>query len=187
MSETTSEVTATAGEQNEQGQEAAKEFTAITSQEDFDKAIQARIARERAKIPADYDELKANAAKFTEWQESQKTEAQKLADRATELERENAELKSGMTRAEVAAAKGVPVALLTGSTQEELEAAADALIEFRGEQLQASAMQPVPTEGTNLGNPGKSQLNDSDIESMSPEEINKARREGRLNKLLGIN
>lgn len=142
MSEQTS--TAVAGEQNEQ-QEQAKEFQAITSQEDFDAAIQARIARERAKIPADYDELKANAAKFTEWQDSQKTEAQKQSDELAELRKENGELKSGKTRAEVAAAKGVPVALLTGSTQEELEAAADALIAFRG--AQSSTQLHVPNEG----------------------------------------
>lgn len=140
------ETTAPAGEQNnEQSTESTTEFTAITSQEDFDKAIQSRIARERAKIPTDYDELKANAAKFNEWQESQKTEAQKQAERTAELERENAELKAGKTRAEVAAAKGVPSELLSGSTKEELEASADALIKFRGEQ--GSKPLHVPNEG----------------------------------------
>jgi hypothetical protein len=135
VSEQTS--TAVAGEQNEQGQEASKEFTAITSQADFDTAIQARIARERAKIPADYDELKANAAKFTEWQESQKTEAQKQTDRTTELERENAELKSSKALAEVAATKGVPTDLIAGpasNSPEDVAKFADALIAFRGEQ-----------------------------------------------------
>lgn len=34
----------------------------------------------------------------------------------------------------MAAAKGVPVGLLHGSTKEELESSADALIEFRGEK-----------------------------------------------------
>ena len=141
MSEQTS--TAVAGEQNEQ-QEQAKEFQAITSQEDFDAAIQARIARERAKIPADYDELKANAAKFAEWQESQKSEAEKQAERTAELERENAELKGASLRASVATAKGVPAQLLSGSTQEQLEASADALITFKG--AQASGLH-VPAEG----------------------------------------
>lgn len=135
MSETTSEVTATAGEPTEQGQEAAK-FEAITSQEDFDKAIQARIARERNKF-ADYDEVKARADKLAEIEEANKTEAEKVAERLAAAEKRAAELEAKATRAEVAAAKGVPVELLTGSTTEELEASADALIAFRGEQKQA--------------------------------------------------
>jgi septal ring factor EnvC (AmiA/AmiB activator) len=137
--------TAVAGEHTEQGQEAPKSFEAITSQEDFDKAIQARIARERAKIPADYEELKAQAAKFQEFQESQKTEAEKTAERLAAAEKRAVELEAKATRAEVAAAKGVPVGLLSGSTQAELEASADALIQFKGE----SGGKPlhVPNEG----------------------------------------
>lgn len=144
MSETTSEVTATAGEQTVQVEEAAKEFQAITSQEEFDNAIKARIARERAKIPADYDELKAKAAKFAEWEESQKTEAQKQQEALAEAQAKLAELTVAKTRAEVAAAKGVPVELLSGGTQEELEAVADALIKFKGEQTNRLH---VPGEG----------------------------------------
>jgi threonine synthase len=136
--------TANAGENNEQGKEETKSFEAITSQEEFDKAIQARIARERAKIPADYEDLKAKATEFEKWQESQKTEAQRQADRLAEIERENAELKAGKTRAEVAEAKGVPAKLLSGSTRDELEAAADALIAFKGQQPTGSF---VPAEG----------------------------------------
>ena len=50
------------------------------------------------------------------------------------LRRKAAELESRALRSEVAADKGVPSSLLTGSTREELEASADALIEFRGER-----------------------------------------------------
>jgi len=148
MSENES-VTADAGETQETTTE-AEEFKAITSQADFDAAIQKRIERERKKIPADYDDLKAKAEKFAEWEESQKSETEKRDERQKELERENAELKSGKLRADVANAKGVPAELLSGSTQEELEAAADALIEFRGEQKQAPADKKtlyVPDEG----------------------------------------
>jgi len=131
MTEQTS--TAVAGEQNEQNQEQPKEFEAITSQEDFDKAIQARIARERAKF-ADYDDVKAKADKLAEIEAENLTEAQKTAARLEAAEKRAAELEVKATRAEVAAAKGVPIELLSGNTQEELEAAADALIAFRGEQ-----------------------------------------------------
>lgn len=129
------DTTATAGEQTDEN--ADNQFKAPASQDELDRIIQARLDRERKKFPTDYDDLKAKAQKYAEWEEANKTEAQKTADRLAEIERENAELKSGKLRAEVAAAKGVPAALLTGGTQEELEAAADALIAFRGEQKSA--------------------------------------------------
>ena len=127
------ENTAEAGETTEQE---APEFNAPSSQEELDRIIEARLARERKRFQ-DYDDLKARAAKLSEIEESNKTEAQKTAERLAELERQNAELATAKLRADVAIAKGVPAALLTGSTQEELEASADALIEFRGEQKQA--------------------------------------------------
>ena len=151
------ETTANAGELNtDQGTESAKAFEAITSQDDFDKAIQTRIARERAKIPTDYDELKAQAAKYADWEESQKTESQKANDRAEVAEKRAAELETRTTRAEVAEAKSdpakgiiIPASMLTGSTQEELEASADALIAFKGIQPEAAQSKQyiIPDEG----------------------------------------
>lgn len=97
----------------------------------------ARAAAEKAAADA--------LAKVKAFEDAQKTEAEKQAERLAEFERENAELKSAKTRAEVAAAKGVPAALLSGSTQEELEASADALIAFKGEP-QPQRLH-VPNEG----------------------------------------
>lgn len=126
-------------ETNEQG----TEFEPIASQEALDKIIQARIARERKRFE-DYDELKAKASKLAEFEEAQKTEAQKAQERLEAAEKRAAELESKATRAEVAAAKGVPAALLSGSTQEELEASADALIAFKGEQAKGLVL---PNQG----------------------------------------
>lgn len=134
MSEQTAHTTGAENTTNEQ-QAAASEFQAITSQEDFDKAIQARIARERAKF-ADYDDLKARADKLVEIEESQKTEAQKAEERLRAAESRAAELELRSIRAEVAAEKGVPVTLLSGTTKDEITASAEALIAFRGEQAQ---------------------------------------------------
>lgn len=131
MSEQTG-ATTTTEETNEQGKEGGKEFTAITSQEDFDKAIQARIARERAKIPTDYEELQAKAAKLQEIEDAKKSDEQKAAERIAAAEKRASELESQVVRAEVAAAKNVPAELLSGSTKEELETYADALNEWRG-------------------------------------------------------
>lgn len=77
------------------------------------------------------------AKRLSEIEEANKTEAQKAAERLTALERENEALKTSSLRAEVAAAKGVPLALLTGASREELEAQAEALIAYRGEKKPA--------------------------------------------------
>lgn len=143
MAEETAQTTGTE-EINGQSSDAAKDFQAITSQEEFDKAIQARIARERAKIPADYDDLKAKATEFEKWQESQKTEAQKLQEERDKATADLASERAARIRAEVAATKGIPANLLSGSTQEELEASADALIAFRGDAAKGPV---IPGQG----------------------------------------
>ena len=142
------DMTAAAGELTETSAESA--FKAPASQEELDRIIQARIDRERKKF-ADYDEKAAAAAELAKLKEANKTEAEKVAERLAAAEKRAAELETKALRAEVAATKGVPVALLTGSTQEELEAAADALIEFRGEQKAApssSALGRVNNAGS---------------------------------------
>lgn len=128
------DITADAGEHTEQ--DVAETFRAPESQEDLDRIIQARLDRERKRF-ADYDELKSKADKLSKIEEANKSEAEKAQARAEAAEKRAAELEVKALRAEVANAKGVPASLLSGSTQEELEAAADALIEFRGEQKQA--------------------------------------------------
>jgi len=130
MTEQTGSTTATDGTDS-QAQEPAAKFEAITSQEDFDKAIQARIARERAKY-ADYDQLKADAAELAKLRDAQKTEAERQQEALARAQKELAEERSARLRAEVAASKGVPAELLSGTTQEELLASADALIAFKG-------------------------------------------------------
>ncbi|MEW2011401.1 hypothetical protein AB0300_18220 [Microbacterium sp. NPDC078814] len=92
-------------------------------------------------------DAKANegaAQRLAEIEEAQKTEAQKAQERLEAAEKRAAELELRAARAEVAATKGVPANLLSGSTQEELEASADALLAFRGEQQQKLI---IPNEG----------------------------------------
>lgn len=81
----------------------------------------------------------ANAEKataFDDFQESQKSEQQKLADQLARTQAELADTRTTALRHQIAAAKGVPAALLTGATEDELTASADALLAFRGEQPQ---------------------------------------------------
>ena len=87
------------------------------------------------------------AKRLAEIEESQKTEAQKQQEALEKAQAELAELRVAKTRAEVAATKGVPVELLNGSTQEELEASADAIIAFKGEQPPNPFPKADPSQG----------------------------------------
>lgn len=121
----------------------AAAFTAPASQEDLDRIIGERLARERSKF-ADYTDLKAKAEQFDALEEQNKTELQKALDRAAAAEALAAEATKVSLRTSIAAAKNVPASLLSGSTKEELEAAADALLAFRGEQTPGPKAPFVP-------------------------------------------
>lgn len=116
---------------------------AAPAQDDTDWKAEARKWEERAKGN------KTAADELAAIKDSQKSEAEKQAEQTEALRRENAELKSANLRSTVAAAKGIPAELLTGSTQEELEKSADALIQFRGEQPKPEPVtEPVPEKKT---------------------------------------
>lgn len=90
----------------------------------------------------------AAEARIKEFEDRDKSEAEKQAERLAEFERENAELKSAKTRVEVAATKGVPAELFAGpasNSPEDLAAFADVLIKFKGEP-QAPRLH-IPNEG----------------------------------------
>ena len=93
------------------------------------------------------------AKRLAEIEESQKTEAQKQQEALEKAQAELAELRVAKTRAEVAASKGVPAGLLIGSTQEELEASADAILTFKGEQNPNPFPKADPSQGVQ-GTPG---------------------------------
>lgn len=105
------------------------------------KALSAERDARKAAEKAAADAL----AKVKEYEDRDKTEVQKQQEALERAQKELADLTVAKTRAEVAAAKGVPAVLLNGSTQEELEASADALIAFRGEQPQQKLI--IPNEG----------------------------------------
>lgn len=66
-------------------------FVAPTNQDEFDRMVGARLARERQKF-ADYDDLKAKASKFDEVDAASKSELQKAQDAIAERDRQLAEL-----------------------------------------------------------------------------------------------
>lgn len=121
----------------------------VEQKPEIDWKAEARKHEDRSKEWKRRAEANEGAAqRLAELEEAQKTEAQKAQERLEAAEKRAVELELKATRAEVAAAKSVPVELLSGSTQEELEASADALIAFRGETPTPQEQKPVSTIGT---------------------------------------
>lgn len=103
-----------------------------TRQQTFDADYVAKLRAESARYRT---EAKANAdaaKRLAEIEDAQKTEAQKAAEQLQALQQENARLQAEALKAQVAASKGVPADLLSGTTEDELNAAADRLLAFKG-------------------------------------------------------
>lgn len=116
--------------------------------QDTDWKAEARKWEQRAKdANRRAKELEPLAAKVTEVEEASKSELQKAQERAEAAEEALGEATLVAARAEVAAAKGVPAALLYGDSREALEASADALLAFRDETARKGNY--VPSEGRN--------------------------------------
>ena len=116
---------------NQENKEATeKTFT----QAEVDAIVGERLKRDRAKY-ADYDDMKAKAEKFDQMEEANKSELQKAIERGNALETELEALRTANSirdiRQNVAEQTGVPVALLTGNTQEECEEQDKKILEFK--------------------------------------------------------
>ena len=100
------------------------------TQAEVDKIVGERLGRERAKY-ADFVALKEKADKFDEIQEQSKTELQRALERSESLQKELDEIKTREAvrtiRETVAKQTEVPANLLTGTTEEECKAQAEAI------------------------------------------------------------
>lgn len=114
-------------------QDNAEGQTRTFTQEEVNAIVGKRLAEEKGKY-ADYDVLKAKAEKFDEAEEASKSELQKATERAQNLENELNGLKKAeeirQTREKIATETGIPSNLLTGSTEEECKAQAEAIKAF---------------------------------------------------------
>lgn len=123
------------------------------SQEEVNAIVGKRLAEEKGKY-ADYEDLKAKAAKFDEAEEANKSELQKVTERAAALEAEVKSMKQAeevrSIRESVAKETGIPAHLLTGSTEEECKAQATAIADFA-----KPAPYPAIKDGGELNNVGK--------------------------------
>ncbi len=116
------------------------DFKAITTQEEFDEAIRARLDRQEKTIAArysDYDKLKEAAVRQDEdqrkWRQQAQEDADKIKTLTAELETAKGKIKEHETRAlknQIAAEIGLPVGLtdrLAGNTPDEIRKDAEAL------------------------------------------------------------
>lgn len=106
-------------------QEEVKTFT----QEEVDAIVGDRLKRERAKY-ADYDALTEKAGKY----DAEQTELQKIIEARDSLQAEVDSMKAAealrIMREKVSQETGVPAHLLTGETEEDCKAQAEAINNF---------------------------------------------------------
>ena len=103
------------------------------TQDEVNQMIGERLAREKAKY-SNYEELEAKAQKFDEIEEKSKTELQKAQEERDALKAELEGMKKANSvrelREKVAKEKNIPANLLTGETEEDCTAQADAILSF---------------------------------------------------------
>lgn len=137
-----------------------EEFSPIESQDELNRIVSARVARERAKY-ADYDDLKASVAGIDTLKAEHATALEAVKAEKETADAEVARLNAEVLKLSIASEKGVPAKLLTGSTKEELEAAAKALLEFKG----AGSGSHAPHNGPMFGLEGADALANRDAEA----------------------
>ena len=115
---------------------ATKEVETKTfTQEEVNGIVNDRLARERKKYEGiDLEALKRKAVKFDEMEEANKTELEKANEKVNALQYEldsiRKEKELTAMREQVAKEIGIPVNLLTGSTEEECKEQAEAIKAF---------------------------------------------------------
>lgn len=151
---------------------------------DTDWKAEARKWEKRAKEANSYKEA---ADKWREYEASQKPIQERLAEELATAKAEAESARTTLLRYEVAGEKNIPaeaVKLLSGSTREELEEAADALL-----SLMALSKPNTPKPNELQGKPAAhipGQItNPDELKDMSPAEIMAAKKDGRLDSLLG--
>lgn len=115
--------------QQQEAQEVQQEFKPITSQEELNKLIGERIGKVKSQY-ADYDDLKAKASKYDEVEAASKSELEKAQERIAELDRRATQAEQMALRTRIATEEGVIPEVLTGSTEEEMRAAAKRVLEW---------------------------------------------------------
>lgn len=148
MAENTDASTQDGNSPSEPTSVAGDEFKPITTQDDLNRVVAERVARERAKY-VDYKALKEKAEKFDELDAANKSEIEKANDRLTAAERERDAARSESMRLRVAAKHGITDEdadlFLTGTDEETLTKQAQRLADRASERKKNGTV--VPREG----------------------------------------
>lgn len=124
------------------------------------------------------------AKRLDELEQAQKTELEKAQERAAKAEQELAQARTEALRASMAAKYQVPLSLLSGTDEETLLEQVKALQEYGKVPAATPAQGAAGKQGENI-NSDKQQITSREaLRSMSPDEILKATKDGRLNDLL---
>lgn len=154
---------------------------------------QAQAAHWKAMSRKNEDRAKSNAEKarkFDELEEQTKSELQKALDRAADAEKRATDFEVKALRASIGAKNGVDPDLLAGSTEEEITEYAQRLLAWKGttnageDKHAASSANHAGERGEKISGPR--QLSRDDLKNMTPQQINKARKDGQLDELMGI-
>lgn len=178
------------------------------SQADVDRIVQDRLARAKATPPADYEDLKAKAARLAELEAESMSELEKERAARAQAEERAAQVEADARETRLRAAilgeaakadrkvvdPDAVVALLDRSTLEladdgtptNIAEAMDSLLKARPYLVASGGTRGDADQGAR-GHGGVKQLSRSDLKSMSPEAIAKAEKEGRLAQLMGAN
>lgn len=128
MSETVNQESKTPATDNND-QQTGKMFT----QAEVNAIVVDRLNRERERY-AGFEELKEKAEKYDASLEAEKSELQKAQERAAELQAKLDAMttadKLRQMREKISAETGVPMSLLSGTTEEECKAQAQGIIDF---------------------------------------------------------
>lgn len=117
------------------------------AQSETDWKAEARKWEKRAK---DANSFKEAADKWAEYEASLKPEHERLAEQLATAKAEAESARTTLIRYEVASEKGIPadaIKLLNGSSREELEDAADALLALIANQSKPKSPKPDMNQG----------------------------------------
>lgn len=183
-----------------------KTFAPVTSQEQFDAMVRDRIARVKATPPADYEDLKAKAAKLDELEKANQTELERAQHENETLRKEIESERAARTEASLKAAvvaeaakrnvidPDAAIKLIDRKTLEFDDTGAPLNVADVMEELVTARPYLVAQPGTRGSadqgarqSGGTKQVTEAELKTMPWQEIEKARKEGRLKHLLGAN
>lgn len=184
------------------------ESAAQLTQDDVDRVVESRLARERRKFEG-YDEYKAKAEAYDEAVAANQTELEQAINRASQLEEQVADLaganqyivaRNGLLQEIAKPDYGIvdpegAIEFLLGIDSEfvefdedgsplNAEKAVQDLISKRSYLVSSGTAQRSDADQGARGGQQVDQLTEADLQTMTPLEIVKARNEGRLDDVL---